>query len=95
MSEKIYVFSLKGCSHCHNLKLAFNEHNIKFLDVDVDQNEKMWESVVEQTGYDYVPTIMIFDDENEDADVYIPSIDFENEEDMVKIINERKNNQGN
>lgn len=92
MSDKIYMFTLKGCSHCKSLKSTFNKHSIQFFDLDVDKNEKMWEHVVEQTGYDYVPTVLIYDEENEDGEVYVPSIDFEDEEDMVRIINERKNN---
>jgi glutaredoxin len=91
MSEKIYIFTLKGCPHCTSIKKTLKRASIEFVNIDVDANEELWSQVVDQVGYDYVPTVLIYDEGSEESDIFVPSIDYENDEDILRIINERKN----
>jgi len=43
----IVIFSLDGCFHCKNLKNSLNKLNIPFIDVEIGQNQKLWDKVVE------------------------------------------------
>lgn len=86
MSNSIVIFTLNGCSHCKNLKNRLNELNIPFVDVEIDQNKKLWDQVVEQTGHNVLPTIFIKKENTEEGPVYIPGRDYETEDEIVEIL---------
>ena len=49
MSSEVVIFTLNGCSHCTNLKTKLTEETISFTEIEITDNEKIWDSVVEQT----------------------------------------------
>lgn len=95
MSEKIYIFTMVGCPHCSSLKKRLKEIQIPFVDVDIDENNKLWDDVVSQIGYDYVPTIYITQEGDGDGDVYVPSVDYEDEDEIVNILTNKFKTKGN
>lgn len=59
MKDKIFVFTLDGCSHCTSLKKRLDENSIPYKEIEITVNENIWNQVVNQTGYDNVPTVYI------------------------------------
>ncbi len=86
MSNSIVVFSLNGCSHCKNLKNRLNELNISFIDVEIGQNQKLWDQVVEQTGHNVLPTVFIKKENTDEGPVYVPGRDYQTEDEIVEIL---------
>jgi glutaredoxin len=91
MANTIVIFTLNGCSHCHSLKERLDEINIPYLDVEITQNEKIWEQVVEQTGEDLIPTVFIKQSDSDDGYIYIPGKDFQSEDEIVEKIKKHYN----
>jgi glutaredoxin len=86
MSSSIVIFSLNGCIHCKNLKNRLVELEIPFIDVEIGQNQKLWDQVVEQTGHNVLPTIFIKKENSEEGPVYIPGRDYQTEDEIVEIL---------
>lgn len=86
MSSSIVIFTLNGCFHCKNLKNRLNELNIPFIDVEIGQNQKLWDQVVEQTGHNVLPTVFIKKENTEEGPVYVPGRDYETEDEIVEIL---------
>jgi len=86
MSSSIVIFTLNGCFHCKNLKNRLNELNIPFIDVEIGQNQKLWDQVVEQTGHNVVPTVFIKKENTEEGPVFVPGRDYETEDEIVEIL---------
>jgi glutaredoxin len=86
MSSSIIIFSLNGCSHCKNLKNRLTELEIPFIDVEIGQNQKLWDQVVEQTGHNVLPTIFIKKENSEEGPVYVPGRDYQIEDEIVEIL---------
>lgn len=82
----IVIFSLDGCFHCKNLKKSLNKLNISFIDVEIGQNQKLWDKVVEQTGHNVLPTVFIKQENTEDGPIYIPGRDYQTEDEIVEIL---------
>lgn len=55
----IKVFSTPTCPYCVTLKEFFKEHNIEFEDIDVSQDEKARDEIVEKSGQMGVPVVDI------------------------------------
>lgn len=58
----VKVFSTPACPYCVTLKEFFKKHNIEFEDIDVSQNEKARDEMVEKSGQMGVPVIEINDE---------------------------------
>lgn len=86
MKNKIIVFTLNGCAYCDSLKRRLTTHNIPFKEVEVTQNEKLWDIVVQQTGEDYVPTVFVRNEDTDEGNIYVPDRDFKNEDEIFSII---------
>jgi glutaredoxin len=86
MSNSIIIFTLNGCLHCKNLKNRLNELNIPFIDVEIGQNQKLWDQVVEQTGHNVLPTVFIKKENTEEGPVFVPGRDYESEDEIVEIL---------
>jgi len=56
---KIRVFSTPVCPYCITLKEFLKEHNIEFEDINVAEDKKALEEMVEKTGQMGVPVIDI------------------------------------
>ena len=55
----VKVYSNSTCPYCVTLKEFFKEHNIEFEDIDVSQDEKARDEMVEKSGQMGVPVIDI------------------------------------
>jgi glutaredoxin len=56
---EIKVFSMKGCPHCDKLKNKLTENKIDFVEVDVDENEKLYKSFSKKVNNDLLPAVLI------------------------------------
>jgi alkyl hydroperoxide reductase subunit F len=86
MSNKIIVFSLKGCGHCVILKKELNENNIPYTEIEIGENKEIWDQVVEQTGHNSLPTVFVSLNGEEDGPVFVPGRDYQNKDEIVEII---------
>ena len=59
--SKIRVFSTSQCPYCVTLKLFLKEHNIEFEDINVGEDQKAAEEMIEKSGQMGVPVIEIDD----------------------------------
>lgn len=87
MSSEVIVFTLNGCSHCINLKKKLNKVSIPFTEIEITANQKLWDSVVEQTGHNVLPTVFIKTEGTDLGPIFIPGKDFENVDDIIPKIN--------
>ena len=55
----IKVYSTLMCPYCHMAKDFLKEHNIKFEDIDVSQNQEAAREMVKKSGQMGVPVIDI------------------------------------
>jgi len=86
MSNKILVFTMDGCGHCKSLKNRLEENSIPYMDIEITDNQHIWNQVVEQTGHSLLPTIFIKKEDSDDGPVFIPGRDYQSEDEIVKII---------
>jgi len=86
MEKKIIVFSLFGCPYCVNLKNKLKELSIDFVDIDVEKNPEIWDQVVLQTNENVLPTIFIQHSDSNEGEVYIPGINYEEEDEIIEIL---------
>jgi glutaredoxin len=86
MSNTVLLFTLNGCGHCVSLKKRLNELSIPFTEVEVNQNQELWDQVVAQTKIDYLPTFFIKQEGSDSGPVFCPERDFNDEDEAVEII---------
>jgi len=55
----VKLFITPSCPYCYTLKEFLKEHNVEFEEIDVSQNEKAREEIIEKTGKMEVPVIEI------------------------------------
>jgi len=55
----VKVYSTITCPYCVTLKEFLKEHNIEFEDIDVSQDEKARDEMVEKSGQMGVPVVDI------------------------------------
>lgn len=84
MRNTIIVFTLRGCFHCKLLKSKLNQENIGFTEIEVSDNQKIWDQVVEQTGHNVLPTVFVKKEDSDDGPVFVPNRDFKNQDDLVE-----------
>ncbi len=77
---EVKVFSMKGCPHCDNLKNKLKENKIDFTEIDVDENEKLYESFSKKVGNDFLPAILI------DKTAFLPDRSFNTIDEAVTQI---------
>lgn len=86
MSDKLIVFTMKTCGACKFLKKKLKQTNIEFLDVDIDEFQQLWDKVVEQTNNDYVPTVYIVKENQDEGIIFSPGRDYDDPDDLIKKI---------
>ena len=84
--NRLLIFTLSGCGHCQQFKQRLNTESIPFTEFDVDQNQELWNQVVEQTGNELLPTFFIKKPDSEAGPVFCPEKDFNNEDEAITII---------
>lgn len=86
MSNKLLLFTLNGCGHCKELKERLNDESIPFTEIEVTQNQKLWNQVVEQTKNEYLPTFFIKTEGTDTGPVFCPDKDFKDNDEAIGII---------
>lgn len=88
MSVHVVVYTMRGCPHCHDLKDMLVKEGIDFVDRDIDDNKDEYDIFVEVTKNDYVPALLIIEEEGEkyESFLYAPDRDYEELTDAVSIV---------
>ena len=55
----VKVYTTPTCSYCLTLRAFFKERNIEFEEIDLSQDEKTKEEIIQKTGQIGVPVIEI------------------------------------
>ena len=84
----VIVFTMKGCPHCAEFKEMLVKENINFVEADIDDNSDEYEMFVKVTENEFIPAIMMVNEETEEAKFYAPDRDFEDLEQAVNLIKE-------
>jgi len=56
---KITAYTLSWCPHCRALKEYLNDNKIVYENIDVEENEKAAEEIIEKSGQSGFPIIDI------------------------------------
>jgi len=59
MLKKLYIYTLKGCEVCENLKSKLNSMNIIYTELCCFDFGKKCDDIENQTGIDYYPIVNI------------------------------------
>ena len=84
--NNIVVFTLKGCGHCVELKKELIACEIPHNEIEISENEEIWNQVVKQTGHNALPTVFIGLDGNETGPVFVAGRDFNGKDEFIEII---------
>ena len=60
--KKVILYSTKDCPYCLELKSSLTNASIQYEMVDVDENEKQWDDLCETLNVEFVPTVIISDE---------------------------------
>ena len=94
MTKKIHVYSTKECHHCMELKQMLNDHDLPYEVTDVDEEEKEWEEMCKTLNIEFVPTVIIVDEDGDNAKLLTPDIHFDEvHESLDQILEEVNNNE--
>jgi glutaredoxin len=88
MSVHVVVYSMRGCPHCHDLKDMLVKEGVDFVDRDIDDNKDEYDIFVEVTKNDYVPALLVIEEEGEkyESFLYAPDRDYEELTEAVDIV---------
>jgi glutaredoxin len=84
--KRLYIFTTKGCPYCEQLKDLLYKEKISFFNLDVEANEDEYLPIIEQTGLDYVPAVMLLDTEVNQRAYLVPEKDFQTLIEAVELI---------
>lgn len=60
--KKVKVFSTPTCPYCHMAKNYLKDNKVSFEDIDVSQDQKQAQAMVEKSGEMGVPQLWIDDE---------------------------------
>lgn len=86
MAYSINIFTLNGCSHCKILKEELTKHGIVYEEFEVNKHRKIYDSVVELTKVDALPTVYLQDPETLSGPIFVAGRDFFNKEEALEKI---------
>jgi glutaredoxin len=81
----IKVFTMKGCPHCVNLKTKLKENNIDFIELDIDENEKMYDDFSKKVDNEFLPAIIV------GKTAYVPEKSFKTIDQAVELVKKQVN----
>jgi len=55
----VKVYTTPICPYCNTLKQYLKQHNIEFEEIDVSQDQKLQDEIIEKTGQIGVPIVDI------------------------------------
>ena len=88
MDKVVVVFTMKSCPFCQMLKENLDKEGIEYVDRDIHEHEDEYNMFVKMTENEYVPAIMIVNEQTRDAKFYAPDRDFEDLDQAVNLIKE-------
>ena len=77
---EINIFSMKGCPHCDNLKNRLKENNIEFVELDIDDNNLLYERFSKKVDNEFLPAILI------GKTAYVPEKSFTTIDEAVELV---------
>ena len=77
---EISVFSMKGCPHCDNLKNKLKANNIEFVEIDIDDNELLYERFSKKVNNEFLPAILV------GKTAYVPEKSFTTIDEVVELV---------
>ncbi|MDB3870633.1 glutaredoxin family protein [bacterium] len=86
MKKKVILYSTKDCPYCVELKNSLNNAAIQYEMVDVDENEKQWDDLCETLNVEFVPTVIIADENNGTGNVFTPDVHFDEVSECFELI---------
>jgi len=74
--KKVVVYSLDGCPACEELKDKFERMGLVYENIEMTDNDEMWDKLTQMGGSEYVPQVkvenyLIKEDEYEDVNELI------------------------
>ena len=63
---------MEGCPYCDELKGYLQTNGITYKAVDIDIQEKLWDKVKKITGVEYVPTVMVVNNDSGSPKFFAP-----------------------
>lgn len=86
MSYSVILFTLENCIHCKSLKKKLKSESIEYSEIEISNNQKIWDEVVNQTGHNSLPTIFIRKNNTDTGPVYVAGVDFMSDDEGLNII---------
>ena len=90
MKKVVVIYTMKTCPFCSEVKEMLKEEGIKFYTRDIDEHKEEYDSFVELTGNDYLPSFSILTlDDKLSVDKYeymVPEESFQSLEEAVEKI---------
>ena len=77
---KITIYTNETCPYCKQVKEKLDEEKIKYIEIDINKNEKEWSNIVGLTGMPNIPTLYFKDT------YFVPGRDYQNPEVLIKLI---------
>jgi len=78
---KITIYINDTCPYCKQVKEKLDEEKIKYVEKDINKNEKEWSNIVGLTGMPNIPTLHFKDT------YFVPGRDYQNPEVLISLIN--------
>lgn len=88
-NKLLIVYSMKGCPFCDIMKNMLSENNIKYHDMDIDENEEEYELFKQITENEFVPAFMIIEKKTNKAELFAPSRDYNEISEAIEIIKKK------
>ena len=90
----VVVYTMKGCPFCDDFKKMLKEENIDFFDRDIEEYEEEYETFVEITENEYIPSLLIIESEGEEYEsfLYAPERDYNELTEAMTIIKGHRQN---
>jgi glutaredoxin len=86
MQKKVIVYSTKDCPYCSELKNSLTNATIEYEMVDVDENEEQWDDLCETLNVEFVPTVIIADENDGTGSVFTPDVHFDEVHECFDLI---------
>lgn len=86
MAYTVNIFTLDGCSHCKTLKEELKKESIPYNEFEVTKFRKIYDSILEVTKEDALPTVYLQNPETDSGPVFVAGRDFKTKEEAVEKI---------
>lgn len=84
----VVVYTMKGCPFCDDFKKMLKEENIDFFDRDIDEYQEEYQTYVDITENEYIPSLLLIESEgdNYESFLYAPERDYNELTEALTII---------